>query len=48
VQKYAEMVKRIQKTPEQEQYITKSLANNVVKINCPTPETYKKKYDPGI
>jgi hypothetical protein len=42
VQNYADMVKRIQKIAEQEQYITKSLANNIVKINCATPETCKK------
>jgi 3-methyladenine DNA glycosylase AlkC len=36
------MIKRIQQIAEQEQYVPKSLANNVVKINCETPETYKK------
>jgi hypothetical protein len=41
VQNYTEMIKRIQKIAEQEQYFTESLANNIVKINCETPETYK-------
>ncbi|PNF38951.1 hypothetical protein B7P43_G07034 [Cryptotermes secundus] len=36
------MIKRIQKIAEQEQCFTKSLANNIVKINCETPETYKE------
>jgi hypothetical protein len=36
------MFKHIQEIAEQEQYITKSLANNIVKINYATPETYKK------
>jgi len=27
---------------EDEQYCTKSLANNVIRINCVTPETYRK------
>jgi hypothetical protein len=30
VQKYAELVKRMQKIAEQEQYITGSLANNIL------------------
>jgi hypothetical protein len=42
VQNYAEMVKQIQRITEQEQYITKILTKNIVKINCATPETYKK------
>jgi hypothetical protein len=42
VQNYEEMVKHIQLIAEQEQYITKSLANNVVKINCENPDTYRK------
>jgi hypothetical protein len=42
VQNYEEMVKHIQLIAEQEQYITKSLANNVVKINCANPDTYRK------
>jgi hypothetical protein len=39
------MIKRIQKITEQRQYVIKSLANNIVKMNCETPETYKKKMD---
>jgi 3-methyladenine DNA glycosylase AlkC len=42
VQNYSEIIKHIKQIAEQEQYVTKSLANNVVKINCETPETYKK------
>jgi hypothetical protein len=42
VQNYAEMIKRIKKIADQEQHVTKSLANNIVKINCETPETYQK------
>jgi len=39
---YGEMIKRIRDLVEDEQYCTKSLANNVIKINCVTPETYRK------
>ena len=39
---YGEMMKRIRDIAEDEQYSTKSLANNVIKINCLTPETYRK------
>lgn len=39
---YNEMVKQIQDIAEDEQYYTKTLANNVVKINCSTPDTYRK------
>jgi len=39
---YGEMIKRIRDIAEDEQYCTKSLANNVIKINCVTPETYRK------
>jgi hypothetical protein len=42
VQDYAEMVKHIQQIAEQEQYTTKSLANNVVKIKCESADTYRK------
>ena len=42
VSNYGEMIKRIRDTAEDEQYFTKSLANNVIKINCVTPETYRK------
>jgi hypothetical protein len=39
---YGEMIKRIRDIAEDEQYYTKCLANNVIKINCVTPETYRK------
>jgi len=39
---YGEMIKRIQDIAKDEQYCTKSLANNVIKINCMAPETYRK------
>lgn len=39
---YAEMIKRIRDVAEEEQYCTKSLTNNVIKIICTTPETYRK------
>jgi hypothetical protein len=42
VQNYSEMIKPIQQIAEQERYVTKSLANNIVKMNCKTPETYRK------
>jgi hypothetical protein len=35
------MIKQIQTIAEQEQYLTKIVANNIVKINFETPETYK-------
>ena len=38
---YDEMVKLIRDVAEGEQYYTKSLANNVIKLNCMTPETYR-------
>jgi hypothetical protein len=41
VQNHTEIIKRIQEIAEQEQYFTKSPANNILKINCETPETYK-------
>jgi arsenate reductase-like glutaredoxin family protein len=37
-----EMIKRIRDIAAVEQYCTKCLANNVIKINCVTPETYRK------
>jgi len=37
---YGEMINRIRNIAEDEQYTTKSLTNNVIKINCVTPETY--------
>lgn len=39
---YVKMVKAIQGIAEIEQYQTKTMANNVVKINTTTPETYRK------
>jgi 3-methyladenine DNA glycosylase AlkC len=40
--KYGEMIKRIRDIAEDEQYCTKSLANNVIKLNCTAPEIYRK------
>lgn len=42
VQDYKKMTQQIQAFAENEQYNTKSLANNVVKISCGTPDTYRK------
>jgi hypothetical protein len=39
---YGEMTKRIRDVAEDEQYCTKRLANNVIKINCVSPDTYRK------
>jgi hypothetical protein len=39
---YTEMIKRIKAIAEDEHYHTKSLANDTVKINCSTPDTYRK------
>ena len=36
------MIKRIRDVAEGEQHFTKNLANSVIKINCVTPETYRK------
>jgi 3-methyladenine DNA glycosylase AlkC len=36
------MIKQTRDIAEDEQYCTKSLAKNVIKINCVTPETYRK------
>jgi PAX-interacting protein 1 len=35
------MINQIRNIAEEEQYSTKSLSNNVIKINCVTPETYR-------
>ena len=35
------MIKRTLDVAEDEKYCTKSLANNVIKLNCTTPETYR-------
>jgi hypothetical protein len=37
-----EMTKHIREIAEDEQYHTKSLANDVIKLNCTTLETYRK------
>jgi hypothetical protein len=42
VQNYSEMIKRTQNIAQQEQDLTKRLANNIVEINCKAPETTKK------
>jgi hypothetical protein len=39
---YVEMIERVRDIAEDEQYCTESLANSVIKINCLTPETYRK------
>ena len=39
---YDEMTKHIREIAEDEQHHTKSLANDVIKLNCTTPETYRK------
>jgi len=36
---YGEMIKRIRGIAEDKQNCTRSLANNVIRINCVTPET---------
>jgi hypothetical protein len=36
-----EVIKRIRDIAEDKQYCTKCLANNIIKINCLTPETYR-------
>jgi arsenate reductase-like glutaredoxin family protein len=36
------MTKHIREIAEDEHYHTKRLANNVIKLNCTTPETYRK------
>jgi hypothetical protein len=38
---YDEMTKHIREIVDYEQYHTKSLANDVIKLNCTTPETGK-------
>jgi PAX-interacting protein 1 len=35
------MIKRITEIIEEDQYFTKSLANNVIKLTCKTPDTYR-------
>jgi len=38
---YVEIINRIRDIAEDEQYTTKSVINNVIKINCVTPGTYR-------
>jgi hypothetical protein len=38
---YDKMMRSINEVAETEQFYTKSMANNVVKITCLTPETYR-------
>jgi hypothetical protein len=38
---YGDMVKTINEIVEDEQYYTKSVANNAVKLTCTTPDTYR-------
>jgi hypothetical protein len=35
------MIKSISEVAEDEQYFTKSMANNVIKLTCTTPDTYR-------
>lgn len=42
VQDFKEMTKQLEEIAKKEEYQTKSLINNVVKINCETPEIYRK------
>ena len=39
---YTEMMKSLTEFVEEEQFFTKSLANNVIKLVCQTPDTYRK------
>jgi hypothetical protein len=38
---YTEMIKSLTEVAEEEQFLTKSLTNNVIKLACTTPETYR-------
>jgi len=38
---YGEMIKSITEVAEEEQFCTKTLTNNVIKISCTTPTTYR-------
>jgi hypothetical protein len=38
---YDRMINSINEVAETEQFYTKSMANNVIKISCLTPETYR-------
>ena len=37
-----QMIQKLQNIAEMEQYTTRSMANNTIKINCTIPETYRK------
>ena len=37
-----QMIQKLQSIAEMEQYTTRSMANNTIKINCTIPETYRK------
>jgi len=37
-----QMILKLQDIVEMEQYTTRSMANNIIKINCTTPDTYSK------
>jgi hypothetical protein len=39
---YNKMVNKLTEVIEQEQYSTKSMADNIIEINCTAPETYRK------
>jgi len=41
VTNYNQMIKSISEVAEDEQYYTKSMANNVIKLNCSTSDTYR-------
>jgi len=41
VTNYNQMIKSISEVAEDEQYYTKSMANNVIKLNCSTLDTYR-------
>jgi hypothetical protein len=38
---YSEMIKSLTEVAAEEQFLTKSLKNNVVKLACSTPDTYR-------
>jgi hypothetical protein len=39
---YPRMINHIAEVAEEETFSTKSMANNIIKINCNTPDTYRK------
>ena len=39
---YPQMINHLAEVAEEESYSTRSMANNIIKINCNTPETYRK------